>query len=250
MPTLSILMPVYNELATVERAISETLAADLPVDRELLIVDDGSTDGTREILTGTDWPPEVRVVLHDRNQGKGAAIRTALREARGEYSAILDADLEYDPEDLGLLLGPLLAGRANVAFGVRAFDGASSHSFLYVLGNRGVTLACDILFNVYLHDIMTCHKVIRTEIFQSLELRESGFAIEPEITARLIQRGERIYELPCKYLARPTSAGKKLNSIDGFRVLRTLLRLRVTGGGRPAEDAPILGSPAQTTTQV
>ena len=240
MPRLSILMPVYNELKTFERAIAETLAADLPIDRELVIVDDGSTDGTRELLTSQEWPEQVRVILHDRNQGKGAAIRTALEAATGEYSAILDADLEYDPNDLGHLLEPLLAGRTNVAFGVRAFDGSSSHSFLYVLGNRGVTLACDVLFNVFLHDIMTCHKVIRTEIFKSLQLRETGFAIEPEITARLLQRGERIFELPCSYLARPTSAGKKLNSTDGFRVLRTLLRLRITGGGRPVEDAAIL----------
>jgi glycosyltransferase involved in cell wall biosynthesis len=240
MARLSVLMPVYNELATIERAIDATLSADLPIDREIVIVDDGSIDGTREILTGRDWPAEIRVILHDQNQGKGAAVRTALAAASGEYSAIFDADLEYDPNDLGDLLEPLLAGRANVAFGVRAFDGASSHSFLYVLGNRGVTLACDVLFNVFLHDIMTCHKVIRTEVFQSLQLRETGFAIEPEITARLIQRGERIYELPCSYLARPTSAGKKLNSIDGFRVLRTLLRLRLTGGGRPAKDAPVI----------
>lgn len=233
-------MPVYNELATIERAIAETLAAEIGVDFELVLVDDGSTDGTREILTGSEWPANVRLLLHDRNQGKGAAIRTALAEAKGEYSAILDADLEYDPADLGRLVEPLLAGKSNACFGVRAFDGQSSHSFLYVLGNRGVTLACDVLFNVYLHDIMTCHKVIRTEVFQSLELREGGFAIEPEITARLIQRGERIYELPCSYVARPTSAGKKLTSADGFRVLRTLLRLRIQGG-KPAEAAPILG---------
>ena len=241
MPRLSILMPVYNELATIERAIAETLAADLGVDFELVVVDDGSTDGTREILTGHEWPANVRLLLHERNQGKGAAIRTALAEAHGEYSAILDADLEYDPADLGRLVEPLLAGKSNVAFGVRAFDGQSSHSFLYVLGNRGVTLACDVLFNVYLHDIMTCHKVIRTDVFRSLQLREQGFSIEPEITARLIQRGERIYELPCSYVARPTSAGKKLTSKDGFRVLRTLLRLRLQGG-KPAEAAPILGA--------
>jgi len=241
-PRLSILMPVYNELKTVERAIAETLATKMPVDRELVIVDDGSTDGTREILTGTKWPKEVRVILHDQNQGKGAAVRTALQAANGEYSAILDADLEYEPADLVGLMVPLLDGKANVAYGVRAFDGSSSHSFLYVLGNRGVTLACNILFNVYLRDIMTCHKVIRTEIFKSLELRETGFAIEPEITARLIQRGEKIIELPVHYAARPTSEGKKLTSADGFRVIRSLLRLRMDGG-RPAAAAPILSAP-------
>ncbi|MEI7559116.1 MAG: glycosyltransferase family 2 protein [Actinomycetes bacterium] len=242
MPKLSILMPVFNELNTVERAISETLAANIPVERELVIVDDGSTDGTREILTGREWPEGVRVILHDENQGKGAAVRTALKEARGEYSAIMDADLEYDPGDLADLIEPLLQGKGNVAYGVRAFDGSSSHSFLYVMGNRGVTLACNVLFNVYLRDIMTCHKMIRTEIFQSLELRETGFAIEPEITARLIQRGERITELPVYYAARATSEGKKLTSADGFRTLRTLARCRITGGGKPSAPAPILSA--------
>ena len=242
MPRLSILMPVYNELNTVERAIAETLAAPLPIDRELVIVDDGSTDGTREILTGTSWPPEVRVILHERNQGKGAAIQTALAAAEGDLAAIMDADLEYDPADIAQLLQPLLDGETNVVYGVRAFDGSSSHSFLYVMGNRGVTLACNVLFNVYLKDIMTCHKVMRTEIFRSLGITESGFAMEPEITARLIQRGERITELPVKYVARPTSEGKKLTSMDGVRTLRTLIRCRVQGGGKPDLRAPVLAS--------
>ena len=144
---------------------------------------------------------------------------TALAEAQGEYSAIFDADLEYDPADLGLLMPPLMDGRSNACFGVRAFDGYTSHSFLYVLGNKGVTLACNVLFNVYLHDIMTCHKMIRTDVFRSLELRSPGFAIEPEITARLVQRGERIFEVPVHYRARATEEGKKLTALDGFRVL-------------------------------
>ena len=230
MPTLSILMPVFNELNTVESAITQTLAANIPVDFELVIVNDGSTDGTSRILNETNWPDNVRVFTHEQNRGKGAAIRTALQQARGTYSAILDADLEYEASDLAHLLEPLLRGKSNAAFGVRAFDGSSSHSFLYVLGNRGVTLACNLAFNVYLRDIMTCHKVIRTEIFKSLELRENGFPIEPEITARLIQHGERIIELPISYAARPTSAGKKLTSKDGFRVLRTIVRCRLQGG--------------------
>ena len=124
---------------------------------------------------------------------------------------------------------PLLDGRTNACFGVRAFDGYTSHSFLFVLGNKGVTLACNLLFNVYLHDIMTCHKMIRTDVFRSLPLRSPGFAIEPEITARLVQRGERIFEVPVHYRARATSEGKKLTAIDGFRVLGTLMRCRVTG---------------------
>jgi glycosyltransferase involved in cell wall biosynthesis len=226
---LSILMPVYNERERVERAIAEVLATELPDDFELIVVNDGSSDGTTEILRGLDWSERVRLIEHDHNQGKGAAIQTALKQARGEFSAIFDADLEYDPADLGLLMPPLLDRRSNACFGVRAFDGYTSHSFLFVLGNKGVTLACNILFNVYLHDIMTCHKMIRTDIFRSLPLQSAGFSIEPEITARLVQRGERIFEVPVHYRARATEEGKKLTALDGFRVLGTLLRCRFSG---------------------
>ena len=223
---LSILMPVYNERERVERAIAEVLATELPTEFELIVVDDGSTDGSREILREGEWDGRVRLIEHPENRGKGAAIQTALEQARGDYAAIFDADLEYDPSDLGLLMPPLLDGRSNASFGVRAFDGYTSHSFLFVLGNKGVTLACNVLFNVYLHDIMTCHKMMRTDIFRSLPLRSAGFAIEPEITARLVQRGERIYEVPVHYRARATDEGKKLTATDGFRVLATLLRCR------------------------
>jgi glycosyltransferase involved in cell wall biosynthesis len=223
---LSILMPVYNERERVERAISEVLATELPDEFELIVVDDGSTDGTLEILRGGEWSDRVRLLEHAQNQGKGAAIRTALEQARGEFAAIFDADLEYDPADLGLLMPPLLDGRTNASFGVRVFDGYTSHSFLFVLGNKGVTLACNLLFNVYLHDIMTCHKMVRTDLFRSLPLHAAGFAIEPEITARLLQRGERIYEVPVHYRARSTDEGKKLTAVDGFRVIGTLLRCR------------------------
>ena len=223
---LSILMPVYNERERVERAIAEVLATELPTDFELVVVNDGSTDGTSEILRGHDWGPRVRLFEHEVNRGKGAAIQTALREAQGEFACIFDADLEYDPADLALLMPALLDGRANACFGVRAFDGYTSHSFLFVLGNKGVTLACNLLFNVYLHDIMTCHKMIRTDVFRSLPLQSAGFAIEPEITARLVQKGERIFEVPVHYRARATEEGKKLTAVDGFRVLGTLLRCR------------------------
>jgi dolichol-phosphate hexosyltransferase len=224
--TLSVLMPVYNERERVEQAIAEVLATELPTEIELIVVDDGSTDGTREILRNGDWDGRVRYFEHDRNQGKGAAVQTALAQATGEFAAIFDADLEYDPADLGLLLPPLLAGKANVAFGVRAFDGYSAHSFWFVLGNRGVTVACNILFNVFLHDIMTCHKVMRTELFKSLDRSATGFAIEPEITARLLNKGERIYEVPVQYRARSSDEGKKLTAYDGVRTLAMLLRCR------------------------
>jgi glycosyltransferase involved in cell wall biosynthesis len=225
---LSILMPVYNERERVERAIAEVLETELPVDFELVVVDDGSTDGTREILREGSWDGRVRLFEHPANRGKGAAVQTALAEAQGEYAAIFDADLEYDPGDLALLMPPLIDGRANACFGVRAFDGYTSHSFLFVLGNKGVTLACNILFNVYLHDIMTCHKMIRTDVFRSLPLHSEGFAIEPEITARLVQRGERIFEVPVHYRARSNEEGKKLTALDGFRVIGTLVRCRVS----------------------
>ena len=225
---LSILMPVYNERERVERAILEVLQTELPSEFELIVVDDGSTDGTREILRSTDWDERVRLFEHEHNQGKGAAVQTGLSHARGEYAAIFDADLEYDPADLGELMPPLLDGRTNASFGVRVFDGYTSHSFLFVLGNKGVTLACNVLFNVYLHDIMTCHKMIRTDVFRSLPLHSAGFAIEPEITARLVQRGERIFEVPVHYRARSNEEGKKLTARDGFRVVATLLRCRFT----------------------
>ena len=226
---LSILMPVYNEQERVERAIAEVLATELPTEFELIVIDDGSTDGTRELLRNGNWDGRVRLLEHEVNQGKGAAIQTGLTHAQGEFSAIFDADLEYDPDDLKLLMPPLLDGRTNASFGVRAFDGYTSHSFLFVLGNKGVTLACNVLFNVYLHDIMTCHKMIRTEVFRSLPLRSAGFSIEPEIAARLVQRGERIYEVPVHYRARSNEEGKKLTARDGFRVIATLLRCRFSG---------------------
>ena len=228
-PQLSILMPVYNEAATVERAVAAVLDADLPVTAEIVLVDDGSTDGTRRIIEQAAWPSDrVRIHWHSHNRGKGAAVRTALADAQGEFAAIFDADLEYEPADLRTLLPPLLEGTARAVFGVRAFDGFTSHSYLYVLGNRVVTLAANVLFNVYVKDLMTMHKIVRTDIFKSLPLREPGFAIEAEITARLLQRGERIFEVPVRYKARATEEGKKLTWVDGLRVLRTLARCRLT----------------------
>jgi glycosyltransferase involved in cell wall biosynthesis len=228
-PRLSILMPVYNEAPTVERAVRDVLATDLGVPFELIVVNDGSTDGSRELLERLDLPESASLLHHERNQGKGAAVRTALGRAQGEFSAIFDADLEYDPGDVADLLPPLEEGLSNAVFGVRAFDGYTSHSFLYVMGNRVVTLAANVLFNVYLKDLMTCHKAIRTDVFKALPLKARGFDIEPEITARLIQRGERIYELPVHYKARSTEEGKKLTAADGVRVLGTLVRCRLSG---------------------
>ncbi len=228
-PLLSIVMPVFNEAATVEQALERVREAGLP-EHELIVVDDGSTDGTDALLARRDWSANGdRLIRHPANRGKGAAVRTGIVHARGEWTAILDADLEYEPSDIPALLEPLLDGRANAVYGVRAFDGYTSHSFAYVMGNRAVTLAANALFNVYLSDLMTCHKVVRTDVLRSLPLREDGFAIEPEITARLLQRGERIFEVPARYAARGHAEGKKLTWRDGLRVVATLVRCRLTG---------------------
>jgi len=229
-PLVSVILPVYNGRRFLRGAVDSVLAQSLPP-CELIVVDDGSTDRTAELLRGREWPEGVTVLHHERNAGKGAAVRTALEHANGEFAAIFDADLEYDPNDLAALVGPLRDDDAvHVVYGVRTFDGYTSHSFLYVMGNKGVTLAANVLFNVYIHDLMTCHKAMYTETFRALPLRTNGFSIEPEITARLLQRGERIYEVPVSYRARASEEGKKLTAADGFRVLWTLLRCRLTSG--------------------
>jgi len=220
-------MPVFNERLRLERAVDAVLAANVSDDLELLIVDDGSTDGTREILKDQSWPPQVRVIYHDRNRGKGAAIRTALAEARGLYTTIMDADLEYEPSDIPALLAPLRAGDAQAVFGTRGFQSHSAYSFWYVVGNRAVTFAANLLYNSWVSDMMTGQKAMSTELFRSLELRARGFAIEAEITARLLRGGVRIYEVPITYTARSREEGKKLTAVDGLRVMRTLLRCRV-----------------------
>ena len=226
--TLSILMPVFNERTTVERAIDDALTAELPVEtRQLVIVDDGSTDGTRELLREGNWADNVTLVFHENNRGKGAALQTGLQHATGDYAAILDADLEYKAADLAPLLQPLLSGEAQVVFGTRSWSSHSAYSFWYVVGNKGVTFATNLIYNCWISDVMTCHKAMSTELFRSLRLRERGFAIEPEITARVLKAGERIYEVPISYAARSREEGKKLTALDGLRVLRTLVRCRI-----------------------
>jgi glycosyltransferase involved in cell wall biosynthesis len=220
-------MPVYNERGTIEAAIADVLSVDLPLERELIVVDDGSTDGTQKLLR-KPWPDGVKVVFHDRNQGKGAAVRTALEHATGDFSAVLDADLEYRAADLAPMLAPLLAGEANVVFGTRAWQAHSSYGFWYVMGNKAVTFVTNLLYNCWISDAMTCHKAMRTELFRSLRLRERGFGIEPEIAARVLRAGERIYEVPITYRARSREEGKKLTALDGLRVLRTLIRCRIS----------------------
>jgi glycosyltransferase involved in cell wall biosynthesis len=231
MSSLSILMPVYNELRTVDAAITEVLSTDLPVDDvELVIVDDGSTDGTRELLRDMELPEAVKLVMHESNRGKGAAIRTALEHAGCDYAAIMDADLEYEPADLGRVLEPLLSGDAQVVYGTRGFESHSSYSFWYVMGNKAVTLAANVLFDRWLADVMTCHKAMPTSVWRSLGLTANGFAIEPEITGRVLALGYQIYEVPIRYRARTRQEGKKLTAADGLRSLAMLVRCRLRAG--------------------
>ena len=175
-----------------------------------------------------DWPEHVRVFFHERNRGKGAALRTALAEARGSYVTIMDADLEYTPADIPALLAPLRNGDAEAVFGTRGFQAHSAYSFWYVIGNKAVTFAANLIYNSWVSDIMTGQKAMRTDLFRTLALQERGFAIEAEITARLIGRGVRIYEVPIVYKARSREEGKKLTVLDGLWVIRTLIRCRVT----------------------
>jgi glycosyltransferase involved in cell wall biosynthesis len=224
---LTVVMPVFEERATVERAIASVLETEFSVPYELIVVDDGSGDGTGELLRSATFPAHVRLLAHERNRGKGAAIRTALEAARGSYTTIFDADLEYSPADVPALVEPLRRGEAEAVFGTRAFRSHSAFSFWYVIGNRAVTLAANVLFNAWISDLMTGQKALRTELFRSLDLRERGFAVEAEIAARLLSRGVRIYEVPVEYRARSREEGKKLTALDGVRVLRTLLRCRL-----------------------
>jgi dolichol-phosphate hexosyltransferase len=229
-PELSVLMPVFNERETIAAAVERVLAADLPVrEVELVVVDDRSTDGTREWLRTQDLPPPVHVVLREHNGGKGAAIATALPHARGTYATVMDADLEYDPCNIAALLQPLLRGEADAVYGVRGFDAGSAYSFWYVLGNKFLTMVANVLFNTWLSDIMTCQKVLPTALFRALKLRETGFGVEAEITARLLGAGVRIFEVPVSYHARTREEGKKLRATDGLRVLHTLVRCRLRG---------------------
>jgi dolichol-phosphate hexosyltransferase len=223
---LSILMPVYNEQDRVADAIKQALNVDYPCQIELVVVDDGSRDGTAEILGRID-DPRVRVIIHPRNQGKGAAIRTAAGAAAGEYMVILDADLEYDPEDIPKLLQPVLDGHTKVVYGNRTFGSHSSFSFWYVMGNKAVTTAANILFNCYLGDLETCFKLMPVELYRSLDIRSRGFGMEAEITGKLLRRRYRPYEVPISYRARTREEGKKITWRDGVEALWILTRERL-----------------------
>jgi glycosyltransferase involved in cell wall biosynthesis len=223
---LSILMPVYNEEARLADALKQALSVDYPCDIELVVVDDGSADATPDILARVD-DPRLQAVTHPRNQGKGAAIRTAVAKAAGDYLVILDADLEYDPQDIPRLLAPVLDGRAEVVYGNRTFGSHSSFSFWYVMGNKAVTTYANMLFNCYLGDLETCFKLMPVELYRSLDIRSKGFGMEAEVTGKLLRRRYRPYEVPISYRARTREEGKKITWQDGVEALWILTRERL-----------------------
>jgi glycosyltransferase involved in cell wall biosynthesis len=222
---LSILMPVYNEEERIADALKQALAVDYPCEIELVVVDDGSRDATAEILGRLD-DSRLRVITHPRNAGKGAAIRTAVNSAEGEYMVILDADLEYDPQDIPKLLDPVLDGRATVVYGNRTFGSHSAYSFWYVMGNKGVTTVANMIYNSYISDLETCFKLLPLELFRSLQIKSAGFGMEAEITGKLLRRRIRPYEVPISYRARTRDEGKKITWKDGVEALWILLRER------------------------
>ncbi|MEY2570866.1 MAG: hypothetical protein QOE63_1216 [Acidimicrobiaceae bacterium] len=219
-------MPVYNEEPTLRRAMTRLLETELPVAIEVLLVDDGSKDGGLATIADYEQDGRIRIIRHTVNQGKGAAVRTGINEARGTWLTILDADLEYDPADYRQLLGALLAGEANVAYGARSFGGHSSYSFWHVIGNYGVTFIASALYNTWIHDLETCLKIAPTYMWQEAKLTSNGFGMEAEITGKLLLRGERIFEAPISYTARGREEGKKLTYMDGIEAVWILLRVR------------------------
>ena len=227
---LSILMPVYNEEAFLAEALKQSLAVAYPCEIELVVVNDGSSDGTAEILGRCD-DPRLRAIHHPKNLGKGAAIRTAIDQADGDYMVILDADLEYDPQDIPRLLQPVLDGHAEVVYGNRTFGSHSSFSFWYVMGNKAVTTAANLLFNCYLGDLETCFKLMPVELYRSLDVRSQGFGMEAEVTGKLLRRQFRPYEVPISYRARSREEGKKITWRDGVEALWILSRERVRKSG-------------------
>ena len=223
---LSILMPVYNERATLPSALKEVLNVDFPCEVEIVVVDDGSTDGTRDLYPSLTDDPRVKLVMHERNRGKGAAIRTAATAATGDYVIMYDADLEYSAAEIPSLLALVLAGEAEVVYGTRTFGSHNAYSYAYVLGNKGVTTFANVLFNCYISDLETCFKLIPAQLYRDLNIRETGFGMEAEVTGKLLRRGYRPYEVPISYKARSRAAGKKLTWRDGAEALWILLRER------------------------
>ena len=238
-PFLSVVVPAYNEWATIGEILEQIAAT--PFDKEIVVVDDGSTDGTRELLrsveegerelAGSDGAPvEVRVLYHEENRGKGAAVRTAFGEVRGEVVLVQDADLEYDPDDYPDLLEPIVEGEADVVYGSRFLGGPQRvHLFWHYVGNRTLTLLSNMLTNLNLTDMETCYKVFRREVVEEIRptLKSDRFGFEPEITAKVAKRGYRVYETPVSYHGRDYAEGKKVTWRDGLAALFHIVRFRI-----------------------
>ncbi len=231
-PRFSLLVPAYNEQDTIEDVLRRAAALDL--DSELVVVDDGSTDGTAAAVerVRADLGDRVRLFRHDRNRGKGAGVRTAIAASRGEFVVIQDADLEYNPADIPKLVAPLLDGVADVVYGSRLRGGEPqrAHLFWHYAGNRLLSLLTNVLFNTTISDMEVGYKAFRGDLIRGLKLTANGFDIEPEMTAKLLRRGDiRLYEIPVSYYGRTYAEGKKITWRDGFRAVAVLLRYRFAG---------------------
>jgi glycosyltransferase involved in cell wall biosynthesis len=233
---LSVLIPVYNEARTIDEILR--LVTQVGIEKEVLVVDDGSVDGTREILKNWDGREGVRVILHPRNLGKGRAVRTAMGEARGEILVIQDADLEYDPSEYPVLLRPIEAGRADVVYGSRFFGSSERRVqfFWHTVGNQLLTLISNVFTNLNLTDMATCYKAFHRRVVPSLDLESKRFGVDAEFTVKVARGGFRIFEVPISYFGRSMAEGKKIRLKDGFSALGALVRHSFAP--RPAVVAP------------
>jgi dolichol-phosphate hexosyltransferase len=237
---LSIVMATYNEERTVAEAINAVLSTSFPCETELIVVDDGSTDTTPQILALRHSHPRLRILSHSSNRGKGAAVMTAASAAVGTHIVPFDADLEYLPEDLVRMIAPVLAGRADVVYGIRLFGVNTVYqSYRSAMGNRALTLAANVLFDSYVSDIHTCLKLLPLQLFAALDLRERGFGLDTELTAKLLRRGLRPFEVPVSYHSRSHHEGKKITWRDGVECLRILGRVRLDGSRVGERRSPV-----------